>query len=175
MTSPCQPSVTTKGRRKTGDKRSSLGALDTQGTGGRGGGGEGGGRGQGRERNSGAASHSSGRRPGKIHTGARGAESGGGRAVERGCDSLFGVHGGENDNWSPWQRPSPPRHHSTRPYSSTPTLLRPLLPPPPPLPTLRPKPSLSLSLFFRGALSFFGEGEEGPRTNGAREIAFSSF
>lgn len=84
-----------------------------------------------REKNSGVASLSSGRRPRKIHTGARGAESG--RAVRRGgATPFFGVHGGENDNWSSWQRPSRlvsilPEYSSTTPAPSDRTLCYPFL------------------------------------------------
>lgn len=85
----------------------------------------------------------------------RGAESGG--AVWRGgATPFFGVHGGENDNWSSWQRPS----HLV---SILPRPLR--LPTNPSNPQTSPRdlsclphpPSLSFSLVVR-FLSFFGRG-----------------
>lgn len=60
-----------------------------------------------------------------------------------GATPFFGVHGGENDNWSSWQRPSHLASILSRVFFFHPTLPRPLH-----LPVAIPSPPLAISLLF---------------------------
>lgn len=80
-----------------------------------------------------------------------------------GATPFFGVHGGENDNWSSWQRPSHLASILSRVFFFHPTLPRPLRHP------SRSLFSSSLSLIAR-FLSFF---ERKGRGRGAERMALA--